>query len=41
MLDYQTLELLTGLPQFDPNRGSSIYSFAYRIGYTSRLSLLY
>ena len=35
MLEYQTLELLTGLPQFDPNRGSSIYSFAYRIGYTS------
>lgn len=35
MTDYQTLELLYGLPKFDPNRGSSIYSFAYRIGYTA------
>jgi hypothetical protein len=35
MLDYQTLELLSGLTQFDPDRGSSIYSYAYRIGYTA------
>ena len=35
MIEYQTLELLLGLPKFDPDRGSSIYSFAYRIGYTA------
>lgn len=34
MTDYQTLELLTGLMKFDPNKGK-LYSFAYRIGYTS------
>lgn len=35
MLDQQILELLTGLPHFDKDKGSSIYSYAYRIGYTS------
>lgn len=35
MLDQQILELLTGLPHFDKDKGSSIYSYAYRIGYTA------
>lgn len=35
MIDQQILELLTGLPHFDKDKGSSIYSYAYRIGYTS------
>lgn len=35
MLDQQILELLTGLPHFDKSKGSSIYSYAYRIGYTA------
>ena len=35
MLDQQILELLTGLPRFDKDKGSSIYSYAYRIGYTA------
>lgn len=35
MLDQQILELLTGLPYFDKSKGSSIYSYAYRIGYTA------
>lgn len=35
MIDQQILELLTGLPHFDKDKGSSIYSYAYRIGYTA------
>ena len=35
MLDQQIIELLTGLPHFDKDKGSSIYSYAYRIGYTA------
>ena len=35
MLDQQILELLTGLPHFDKDKGSSIYSYAYRIAYTA------
>lgn len=35
MLDQQILELLAGLPHFDKDKGSSIYSYAYRIGYTA------
>lgn len=35
ILDQQILELLTGLPHFDKDKGSSIYSYAYRIGYTA------
>ena len=35
MLDQQILELLSGLPHFDKDKGSSIYSYAYRIGYTA------
>lgn len=34
MTDYQTLELLTGLMKYNPTKGK-LYSFAYRIGYTS------
>lgn len=35
MIEYQYMELLSGLPTFNPNKGCSIYSYAYRIGYTS------
>ena len=35
MIEYQYMELLAGLPTFNPNKGCSIYSYAYRIGYTS------
>lgn len=35
ILDQQILELLTGLSHFDKDKGSSIYSYAYRIGYTA------
>lgn len=33
--DYQTFELLNGLPKFNPDRGSSIYSYAYRIAWVA------
>lgn len=36
MLDFQTMELLEGLRSFNPNKGK-LYSYAYRIGYTSAL----
>lgn len=35
ILDQQILELLTGLQHFDKDKGSSIYSYAYRICYTA------
>lgn len=35
ILDQQLFELLTGIKSFNPNKGSSIYSYAYRIGYTA------
>ena len=35
MIEQQYMELLQGLPTFNPNKGCSIYSYAYRIGYTS------
>ena len=34
IIEYQCYELLTGLPKFNPDKGK-IYSFAYRIAYTS------
>lgn len=35
ILDQQLFELLTGIKSFNPNKGSSIYSYAYRIAYTA------
>lgn len=35
MLDQMYYELIPGLLLFDPERGSSIYSYGYRIAYTS------
>jgi len=35
MLDYMTYELLNGITLFDPHRGSSIYSYAYRIAWVA------
>ena len=35
LADQAIYELLTGLPTFDVNKGSSIYSYAYRICYTA------
>lgn len=35
MLEQQYYELLTNITHFDNSRGSSIYSYAYRIGYTA------
>ena len=35
MLDQQLFELLTGIKCFNKDKGSSIYSYAYRIAYTA------
>ena len=35
VIEQMYLELLTGITTFDPDRGSSIYSYAYRIAYTA------
>lgn len=35
--DYQYYDLLTGLTKFNFSRGSSIFSYAYRIGYTAAI----
>lgn len=35
MIDQMYYELIPGLLLFDPERGSSIYSYGYRIAYTS------
>ena len=35
ILDQQLFELLTGIKSFNKDKGSSIYSYAYRIGYTA------
>lgn len=35
ILDYMTYELLNGITKFDLHRGSSIYSYAYRIAWVA------
>lgn len=35
IIEQQLFELLTGIKSFNPNKGSSIYSYAYRIAYTA------
>lgn len=37
MIEQQYMELLTGITKFDPDRGSSLYSYAYRIAYTASI----
>lgn len=37
ILEQQYMELLTGITTFDPSRGSSIYSYAYRIAYCAAI----
>ena len=35
ILEQQYLELLQGITKFDPNKGSTIYSYAYRIAWVA------
>ena len=35
MIEQQYMELLAGITTFDPNRGSKLYSYAYRIAYVA------
>lgn len=37
MIEQQYMELLTGITTFDPNRGSKLYSYAYRIAYVAAI----